>query len=161
MGDLTARLTRSEFYTENGGIQLLGLMHLFSISGFQVTIVYQIWRYLSQRLWIQREHSLVIVQFILIILWVFAGGVQSLIRPVFLGVSQAWRDLHWLNIDAKDAWGLALIGGVLIEPGVLHNLGGQLSYLLTFGLLWIQNRPRVSKYLAIIFYFTDIIMAYF
>ena len=133
--------TRLEFYTENGGIQLLGLMHLFSISGFQVTIVYQIWRYLSQRLWIQREYSLVIVQFILIILWVFAGGVQSLIRPVFLGVSQAWRDLHWLNIDAKDAWGLALIGGVLIEPGVLHNLGGQLSYLLTFGLLWLQNRP--------------------
>ena len=75
--------TRSEFYTENGGIQLLGLMHLFSISGFQVTIVYQIWRYLSQRLWIQREHSLVIVQFILIILWVFAGGVQSLISPYF------------------------------------------------------------------------------
>ena len=64
----------------------------------------------------------------LIILWVFAGGVQSLIRPIFLGISQAWRDLHWIVIDAKDAWGLALIGGLIIEPVVLHNFGGQLSY---------------------------------
>lgn len=133
--------TRSEFYIENDGIQLLGLMHLFSISGFQVTIVYQLWRCLSRQLFIQREHSLVIVQFMLIVLWVFAGGVQSLIRPIFLGISQAWRDLHWIVIDAKDAWGLALIGGLIIEPGVLHNFGGQLSYLLTFGLLWLQDRP--------------------
>lgn len=37
--------------------------------------------------------------------------------------------------------GLALIGGLIIEPGVLHNFGGQLSYLLIFGLLWLQDRP--------------------
>lgn len=133
--------TRPDFYAENGGIQLLGLMHLFSISGFQVAGIYQIWRSIARRCGVQREHSLIIVQMLLVALWLFAGGVQSLVRPILLGISQAWRELRWLTIDAKDAWGLSLIGGLLIEPGVLHNLGGQLSYLLTFGLLWLSNRP--------------------
>ena len=133
--------TRPDFYSDNDGIQLLGLMHLFSISGFQVAGIYQIWRCIARRCGIQREHSLIIVQVLMGALWLFAGGVQSLVRPILLGIFQAWRELNWLTIDTKDAWGLSLIGGLLIEPGVLHNLGGQLSYLLTFGLLWLSNRP--------------------
>ena len=49
--------------------------------------------------------------------------------------------MGWLRLSAVDAWGIALLGGLLLEPGVLHNLGGQLSYLLTFGLLWITGKP--------------------
>ncbi|MFR6558892.1 MAG: ComEC/Rec2 family competence protein [Weissella confusa] len=49
--------------------------------------------------------------------------------------------MGWLRLSAVDAWGIALLGGLLLEPGVLHNLGGQLSYLLTFGLLWLEGKP--------------------
>lgn len=150
--------TRPDFYSDNEGIQLLGLMHLFSISGFQVTGIYQIWRHVARRCGVQREHSLIIVQVLLVILWLFAGGVQSLVRPILLGISQAWRELHWLTIDTKDAWGMSLIGGLLIEPGVLYNLGGQLSYLLTFGLLWLSDRPGWYQSIWLSFFILPILL---
>ena len=133
--------TRPNFYQENSGIQTLGIVHLFSISGFQVAGIYMIWRRIGRWLRITKEHSLIIVQFLMLGILLFAGGVQSLIRAVLLGIGQAWRELGWLKVSAVDAWGLSLCGGLLIEPGVLHNLGGQLSYLLTFGLLWLDKRP--------------------
>jgi len=133
--------TRPNFYQENNGIQTLGIVHLFSISGFQVAGIYMIWRRMGRWLRITKEHSLIIVQILMVGILLFAGGVQSLIRAVLLGIGQAWRELGWLRVSAVDAWGLSLCGGLLIEPGVLHNLGGQLSYVLTFGLLWLDNRP--------------------
>ena len=133
--------TRRDFYDDNVGIQKMGLVHLFSISGFQVAGVYVLWRKFGRWIGITRERALLIVQVLLFVLLLFAGGVQSLVRAVLLALTQAWRELGWLRLSAVDAWGVALLGGLLLEPGVLHNLGGQLSYLLTFGLLWLTGKP--------------------
>lgn len=133
--------TRRDFYDDNLGIQKMGLVHLFSISGFQVAGLYVIWRRIGRWLGITRERSLLIVQLLLLGLLLFAGGVQSLVRAVLLALTQAWRELGWLRLSAVDAWGIALLGGLLLEPGVLHNLGGQLFYLLTFGLLCLEGKP--------------------
>ena len=133
--------TRRDFYDDNLGIQKMGLVHLFSISGFQVAGLYVIWRRIGRWLGITRERSLLIVQLLLLGLLLFAGGVQSLVRAVLLALTQAWRELGWLRLSAVDAWGITLLGGLLLEPGVLHNLGGQFSYLLTFGLLWLEGKP--------------------
>lgn len=133
--------TRRDFYDDNLGIQKMGLVHLFSISGFQVAGLYVIWRRIGRWLGVTRERSLLIVQVLLLGLLLFAGGVQSLVRAVLLALTQAWRELGWLRLSAVDAWGIALLGGLILEPGVLHNLGGQLSYLLTFSLLWLEGKP--------------------
>jgi len=42
--------TREGFYDDNQGIQMLGLVHLFSISGFQVTLYQRCWFGLAQRM---------------------------------------------------------------------------------------------------------------
>lgn len=132
---------REDFFSDNGGIKELGLLHLFSISGFQVDVAYAIWLGLTKRLSMTRESTLLSVQVVLILLWCFAGGVQSLIRPIMFGILTAWRGLRWITISRADAWGMTLLVGVCVEPAVLGQLGGQLSYLLSFGLLWLIDKP--------------------
>jgi competence protein ComEC len=132
---------RPGFFEDNSGIKELGLMHLFSISGFQVVAVYSGWRRFGRLVGLTRETNLYVLQGLLVTFWLFAGGVQSLIRAVLLGIFQTWRELRWLRIAGVDIWGWSLIGGLCFEPGVLSHLGGQLSYLLTFGLLWTADHP--------------------
>jgi competence protein ComEC len=133
--------TRADFYQDNLGIQKMGLVHLFSISGFQVTIFYKLWRKFGRWIGLTREINLISLQAGLLLLWIFAGGVISLIRPILLAGFNTWREAGWIKLSASELWGLSLIFGLLIEPGVLQTLGGQLSYLLAFGLILLDQQP--------------------
>lgn len=131
--------TRKTFFDDNPGIQQLGLVHLFSISGFQVMLFYQVWRKIGRYLRIPREINLGCLQLGLIFIWIFAGGVISLIRPILLASIHLWSELHLFKLSAIDAWGVTAVLGLLFEPGVLQTMGGQLSYLLAFGLIIFNN----------------------
>nr|WP_276521769.1 ComEC/Rec2 family competence protein [Weissella diestrammenae] len=143
--------TRPDFYDDNRGIRTAGLVHLFSISGFQVMLVYRSWRAFGRWVGIARETNLMMLQIGLVGLWLFAGGVISLIRPISLAILNTWREMHWLKLSRYDLFGWSLLFGVVIEPGVLQTLGGQLSYVLAFGLLWVDDRPdwQVSLLLGV------------
>ncbi|MFL1695893.1 ComEC/Rec2 family competence protein [Weissella kandleri] len=132
---------RPYFYHENVGLQKLGLVHLFSISGFQVMLFYQAWRYVGRYLWIPRGLNLFGLQFGLLGVWSFAGNVLSLIRPIGLASLMLWREAGLIRLNGYDAWGITAILGVTFQPGIFQTLGGQLSYLLALGLLTVQQRP--------------------
>lgn len=131
--------TRSEFYDENKGIQKLGLVHLFSISGFQVTLCHQIWFGLARIGRFYREDTQIGWFGALGFIWLFAGGVQSLIRAILASTLTNYCDLRNQKLSTIDSWGLVVIASLWVEPGVCHQLGGQLSFLLSFGLLWVNN----------------------
>ncbi|MCW0952784.1 DNA internalization-related competence protein ComEC/Rec2 [Weissella ceti] len=131
--------TRSEFYEDNKGIQRLGLVHLFSISGFQVTLCFNIWFTLARYFRLYREDAQIGWFGGLLFIWLFAGGVQSLIRAILASGVSTYNQLTHKLISGVDVWGIVLIGSLIIEPGVLHQLGGQLSFLLSFGLLWLHK----------------------
>ena len=97
----------------------MGLVHLFSISGFQVAGLYVIWRRIGRWLGVTRERSLLIVQLLLLGLLLFAGGVQSLVRAVLLALTQAWRELGWLRVVSRRCLGNCATGWPYLEPGVL------------------------------------------
>lgn len=131
--------TRGDFYEDNPGIQTLGLVHLFSISGFQVTLCYQIWFMLARILRCYREDAQIGWFGMLGLIWLFAGGVQSLIRAVMASALSNYCQLMVRRLTPIDSWGIVLIVSLWFEPTVLHQLGGQLSFLLSFGLLWIGD----------------------
>lgn len=131
--------TRADFYTDNVGIQKLGLVHLFSISGFQITLCYRVWFALSRCARMYREDAQIVWFALLVFIWFFAGGVQSLIRAILVSGIMNYLELRHINMNIIDVWGITLIGSLLCEPAVLHQLGGQLSFLLSFGLLWLQR----------------------
>ncbi|AIM62662.1 ComEC/Rec2 family competence protein [Weissella ceti] len=131
--------TRSDFYADNAGIQKLGLVHLFSISGFQVTLCYRVWFALARILRLYREDIQILWFGWLAFIWFFAGGVQSLIRAILSSGLMNYCELRNVTMTPIDVWGMTVLGSLLWEPAVLHQLGGQLSFLLSFGLLWLQE----------------------
>lgn len=144
--------TRATFYEDNVGVAQTGLVHLFSISGFQIMGFYVCWRRFWRWCHLYKETNLWTLQAGLIFIWLFSGEVLSLIRPVLSASMAVFKELGYLKITLLDAWGLTLICGLMIEPGVLQNLGGQLSYLLSFGLIWLQKCRywQISCYLGLL-----------
>jgi len=63
-----------------------------------------------------------------------------LIRAVLSSALDNLCALKRYRLQGIDIWGLTLTLSVLIEPTVLHQLGGQLSFILSFGLLWLKNQ---------------------
>ncbi|AVH74813.1 DNA internalization-related competence protein ComEC/Rec2 [Weissella koreensis] len=152
--------TRKNFFDDNPGIQKLGLVHLFSISGFQVMLFYQLWRKVGRNLRVPLEFNLLGLQFGLIFVWIFAGGVLSLIRPILLASLHLWSEVHLIKLAPIDAWGITAILGLLFEPGILQTMGGQLSYLLALGLIIFQDKPAWKQSICLGVLIIPIIITY-
>src|SRR5699024_6430749 len=60
---------------------------------------------------------------------IIGGGSTSLIRAVIMAEVTLGQRLF--KMDALDGWAISLIAGLLWNPYLLFNLGGQLSYLLS------------------------------
>lgn len=140
------------FYQNNMEISTLGLVHLFSISGYQVTLLKRVWGSIARLFYLVREERLIIGQGIIFMLGVFAGEAHALVRAVVSGIVEHWCELHWINLHKKDVFGLSLMISLLLKPTLLLQLGGQLSFLLAWGLIWQKpgSATRTSFLLAIL-----------
>ncbi|QOD86652.1 DNA internalization-related competence protein ComEC/Rec2 [Weissella viridescens] len=130
---------RPDFYLDNQGLSKMGLIHLFSISGFQVHLVCQVWYLICRRLKFLKEMRLWSSQIILVVFWIFAGDNRSIIRSVVATGTEHFVQLKNCRWSRFDLWGITILLSLLIEPGLLCHLGGQLSCLLSFGLLWFNR----------------------
>lgn len=127
---------RADFYQENQGVKELGLLHLFSISGFQVTYFIILVGYLLRRFgWWQEVVAIMLIA-ALPMYFIFSGSVQSLVRAIAMGIIAQIIILSRRRIGKLDAWSWALLAGLFVEPAVLLNLGGQLSYVLALALIY-------------------------
>lgn len=127
--------TRRDFYDDNLGIQKMGLVHLFSISGFQVAGLYVIWRRIGRWLGVTRERSLLILPLLLwhTYAWHPIGLLANLIAmPLFtwlvipvltIGILAAW-----LNIVVLTNWCNVFIEGVRWTIAQTEGLQGELTF---------------------------------
>ena len=133
--------TANDFYTQNSGLKQLGLLHLFSISGMHVVYLVTLCQFILARLGVLREHSQLILAIGLPFYAIIAGGSGTLIRAILIGEASLLQPLlnhkQSTQISGLDMWSLSLIGGVTLQPAVLLTLGGQLSYLLAFALIYV------------------------
>ncbi|QBO37004.1 DNA internalization-related competence protein ComEC/Rec2 [Periweissella cryptocerci] len=127
---------RADFYQENQGIKELGLLHLFSISGFQVTYFIIFVGFILRRFGWWQEIVAILICIALPMYFIFSGSVQSLVRAVIMGMLAQIIIVSRKRIGKLDAWSWALILGMCVEPAVLLNLGGQLSYVLALSLIY-------------------------
>lgn len=115
--------------------QKLGITHLFAISGLHIAIVTFILYETLIRLHVRRELASLILMILLPAYAVLAGGAPSVWRAVAtveLLMLSRWK--HRLAMD--DALAISFIGFVLIEPWAIYQIGFQLSYLATAGLVY-------------------------
>ena len=121
---------------ETRAYQILGITHLFAISGLHVAFLTYLFYESMLRLTIRKE---VAVWCLLISLPVYAflvGGAPSVWRAVgvveILLISQQFHR----RLALEDAFAISILVYILLQPGVLLQIGFQLSYGATAVLIF-------------------------
>ncbi|MEX0381206.1 DNA internalization-related competence protein ComEC/Rec2 [Leuconostoc sp. MS02] len=131
--------TPQSLYGNNPGVQTLGLIHLFSVSGFHVSYLLMLLMAILRRLYIPQEVSAWLGAVLLISYFIFAGEPAVLVRALIAGLIMMTRLAGWRRISAESVWAISLLGSLIYEPGILLTLGGQLSFAMTFCLLFTKQ----------------------
>ncbi len=132
-------------------VQVLGIIHLFCLSGLHVAVLCRIIRSLLSAINLPREWINYCQMVLLPVYWIIGGGSVSLTRAVLMmefGLfTKAFSRLRGLN-----GWSITLMLHLIFSPSLAMNFGGQLSYLLSFSLSRIKwhNRLRQTAGLTII-----------
>ncbi|WP_229387153.1 DNA internalization-related competence protein ComEC/Rec2 [Lysinibacillus sphaericus] len=135
--------------------QKLGITHLFAISGLHVALVSWLFYEGLLRVGIRKEIATIVLLVVLPMYGVLAGGAPSVVRAVsVVELVMLMRFARW-QLPVDDALAISFIGFVLLEPGVIFQLGFQLSYLATMSLLYsnaiLQGRHWLFKSLLVTF----------
>ncbi|MCL1701389.1 DNA internalization-related competence protein ComEC/Rec2 [Lysinibacillus sp. Bpr_S20] len=116
--------------------QKLGITHLFAISGLHVALVSWLFFEGLLRIGVRKEMATLVLLIILPIYGVIAGGAPSVWRAVsVVELIMLMRYAKW-QISIDDALAISFICFVLLEPGVIFQIGFQLSYLATVSLVY-------------------------
>lgn len=116
--------------------QKLGITHLFAISGLHVALVSWLFYEGLLRIGVRKEMATIVLLIILPIYGFIAGGAPSVWRAVsVVEFVMLMRYVKW-RVPIDDALAISFIGFVLLEPGVIFQVGFQLSYLATASLVY-------------------------
>lgn len=117
-------------------VRRLGIIHLFCLSGLHVSVLSGFLRRGLSSFNVPREHVDLIQVFALLVFWVIGGQSASLTRAVMM--MEVGLIGKFCYLPKLDTWSISLLVHVMLVPGILMNLGGQLSYLLSFALCRIN-----------------------
>ena len=131
-----------------------GLIHVVAISGFNITLVALAVRRLAG--WLIGRYSVLLAMLALPLYAALAGGEPSVVRATLMGelILLAW--LLGRDTDALTALAAAALAIVLIDPSALADVGFQLSFAGTLGLVviapglseWLRMRVRLPRLAA-------------
>ena len=131
-----------------------GLIHVVAISGFNITLVALAVRRLAG--WLIGRYSVLLAMLALPLYAALAGGEPSVVRATLMGelILLAW--LLGRDTDALVALAVAALAIVLIDPSALADVGFQLSFAGTLGLVviapglseWLTARARLPRLAA-------------
>ncbi|WP_334328840.1 DNA internalization-related competence protein ComEC/Rec2 [Companilactobacillus sp. HBUAS59699] len=120
-------------------LSTLGIIHLFSLSGLHVLILLSMIRKTGSFLKITRESIDTIMLLILPMYAILVGSKPGIWRAIVLaivGIVAQKLDLSW---SKSSIFGLTVAICLLINPYSMMGMGGQLSFLLSFALLYLYD----------------------
>ena len=131
-----------------------GLIHVVAISGFNITLVALAVRRMAG--WLIGRYSVLLAMLALPVYAALAGGEPSVVRATLMGelILLAW--LLGRDTDALVALAVAALAIVLVDPSALADVGFQLSFAGTLGLVvvapglseWLTARARLPRLAA-------------
>ncbi len=121
----------------------LGVAHLFSLSGMHIYIFLTLFDLILLSLSICREKvfqlNLIFTLFLVFVTGLGPGMIRAGLQHTIKGLNKRFE---W-HLSLLDCWSLALFINVLFNPYVLLTVGGQLTYYLTFVIIFIL--PIIKK----------------
>lgn len=118
----------------------LGIIHLFSLSGMHLVLIIGFFRKIFsyfRLLTIQTLDYIFII--VLPIYCLFVGSKTSICRATILVIVKIIIDKLNKKVSTTEIFSLSLIIGLFIDPYCLTMLGGQLTYLLSFSLIYLRK----------------------
>lgn len=119
----------------------LGVVHLFSISGFHISYLSNALKRFFLRVGMTHERTNLMLLFLLPIYGFLSGFGISVFRAVtqqvFLLVSKQLKH----EFDTFDAWALAMLLTLFINPYHVYSISFQLSYLLS-GIFILMSKQK-------------------
>lgn len=130
---------QTDYLKENSTkLRNMGIIHLFCISGLHVFYFIKLIEIVFTRFKIKRETMEITQIGVLPLYFILGGGSTSLFRAVVLVLVQLITKKIAIKISTLDSWCLVLLVNLWLNPFVLLQMGGQLSYLLSFVLIMQQ-----------------------
>lgn len=127
----------------------LGLIHLFSISGFHITYLANTFQRFFLRMGITHERTNILLVIILPFYGLLAGLSISIFRAVCQRTLLLWSTILDKELSNIDAWGLAMIASLAINPYHLFEIAFHLSYSLS-GLFILMGQLEWIKGLTLL-----------
>lgn len=134
-----------DFNQDLAAIRQLGLIHLFCLSGLHVYYFVMLVGSLGNWLFIPRETVSRILLILLPCYLVIAGESSSLRRAICMCMVQLICELIGRPVQGIVVWCFALLVGLVIEPQLLFTFGGQLSYLMSLLLIFMENKSNFES----------------
>lgn len=127
---------RSGMDAEQARIQrTLGITHLFAISGLHVGIVTGMVYFILLRLRVRKESATMLLLILLPLYAMLAGAAPSVMRACAMVVLVLGARLFRLHVSALQALSVSFILFLWMDPGLLQDIGFQLSYGASFGII--------------------------
>lgn len=122
----------------------MGIIHLFSISGFHISYLTRLIHRTLLRLGFSHEST----NYILIVLLPFYALIAGMSVSVFRAVSQkilkVFANIFNQELDALDAWSITMILALLYNPYIIFELSFQLSYSLSGLFILLGKRKWID-----------------
>jgi competence protein ComEC len=123
----------------NAAFSRSGLVHLLSISGFHVGVVFG-WAVLLLRALRVRRESAAAVAAALVVLYVaFLGWPAPATRAALLCALMSWSLARQRNPGAGSLLAVTCLGSTLLEPWAIFDLGGWLSACALLGAMTLSR----------------------
>ncbi|MFC6274637.1 DNA internalization-related competence protein ComEC/Rec2 [Levilactobacillus tangyuanensis] len=139
----------SAFVEEMQGMKSLGLLHLFAISGLHVALFLGALEWLAVHGRLPREWWEWGLVASLPGYLILAGSGSGVLRACLMHGSRLMGKRLGFRLDRLTSWSLALVIGLVVNPGLLFELGGQLSYGLSLGLILWEHESLFWRQLGL------------
>lgn len=124
-------------------LSILGIIHLFSLSGLHVLVILTFVRKLTSFFripvdWVDGSFLLILPCYGLLV-----GSKSGIWRAIILAMLAIILKKMQISISKLDLFSLTLLVCTLIYPFAMIEMGGQLSFLLSFTILYLYERTNL------------------
>jgi len=126
-------------------LQKTGLFHLFALSGGHIAIIFFLLFTLLKYLRVPTRLSYILLIVLLIFYSLLVEGRASFLRATIMSVAFLLGKLFWKDVHLLNTISLSLFFLLLVDPFQLFDLGFQLTYAATLGIILFM--PKLMKFL--------------
>ena len=136
---------------ESEKFKILGISHLFAISGMHITLFSSVIIYLLAKLKKSKKTALLISIIILFIYGLLCSFPSSIKRAYIMFALLSLNKIFKLNIKNINILNLTIVINILIEPFIIYDIGFLYSVATTYGLILSSNCLNKGNYLTKLF----------